>query len=56
MKTSEILKSKENALHSVLNEAMFTLYRIAFAPVRKLSRIRILFTHKNGNIFRLDHL
>ena len=32
---------------------MFTLYRmlpqIAFAPVRTLSPIRLLFTHKNGD-------
>ena len=28
---------------------MLTLYRIAFAPARKSYRIRILFTHKNGD-------
>ena len=30
-------------------EAMFTLYQIAFATVQKLYRIRLLFTHKNGD-------
>ena len=30
-------------------EAMFTLYRKAFAPARKQYRIRFLFTHKNGD-------
>ena len=34
MKTNEILKSKENALQSMFNKAKFTLYRMAFAPVR----------------------
>ena len=28
---------------------MFTLYRIAFAPPRKSSRIELLFTHKNAS-------
>ena len=30
-------------------KAMFTLYRIAFAPARKPYRIRLLFTHENGD-------
>ena len=28
---------------------MFTLYWIAFAPARKPYRIRLLFTHENGD-------
>ena len=28
---------------------MLTLYRIALAPSRKSYRIRLLFTHKNGD-------
>ena len=30
--------------------AVFTLYRIAFAPTRSPYRIGLLFTHKNGAI------
>ena len=28
---------------------MFTLYQIAFSPARKIYRIGLLFTHKNGD-------
>ena len=32
-----------------LTEAMFTLYRIAFAPARNPYPIELLFTHKNSD-------
>ena len=33
--------------NKLYSQAMFTLYRIAFAPPRKSYRIGLLFTHKN---------
>ena len=35
---------------SRITEAMFTLYRIAFALVRKQYRIGLLFTGENGGL------
>ena len=35
--------------NKLYSQAMFTLYRKAFAPPRKSSRIELLFTHKNGS-------
>ena len=32
-----------------LSEAMYTLYRTAFAPAQKPWRVRLLFTLKNGD-------
>ena len=33
----------------VVVKAVFTLYRVAFAPPRKSYQIGLLFTHKNGS-------
>ena len=33
--------------NKLYSQAMFTLYRMAFAPPRKSYRIGLLFTHKN---------